>query len=105
MLFLNYPIEAIDQNQIRFSPFQHKGLQNEGQAPPSISVLSPCKQLENLYLIPIRKDMIARDNLTVDDEIGLFALEGEVLIFLNEDSRKLINGRALGDFQNLLLDA
>ena len=48
--------------------------------------------------------MIARDNLTVDYKIGLFALDGEVLIFYNEDSRKLIDGRALGDVQNLLLD-
>ena len=65
----------------------------------------PASQLENLYLIPFRKDMIARDNLTVDDEIGFFIPEGEVLIFLKEYPGKLIDGRVVGDFQNFLLDA
>ncbi len=46
--------------------------------------LSSCKQPENSYLIPFRKDLIALGNLTVYCKIGVFALEWEILIFLNQ---------------------
>jgi hypothetical protein len=51
------------------------------------------------------KDLIGRANLTVDNKIGLSALEGEFLIFLNQYAGKPVDGRALGDIQNLPLHA
>ena len=67
--------------------------------------LSSCKQLKYSYLIPFFKDLIASGNLTVDHKIGLSALEGEFLIFLNQYAVKPVNGCALGQIQNLLLHA
>ena len=65
--------------------------------------LSSCKQPEYPYLIPFCKDLIRRGNLAVDHKIGVSALQGEVLIFLNHDAGKPVDGRALGDIQNLPL--
>ena len=64
--------------------------------------LSSCKQLEYSYLIPFSKDLTVRGKMTVDHKIGLSALEGEGLIFLNQYAGKPVDGRAIGDIQNLL---
>ena len=46
--------------------------------------LSSREQLEYQYPIPFCKDLIVSRSLTVDKEIDLFILKGEVLEFLSQ---------------------
>ena len=57
-------------------------------------LLSSSKQLEYAPLIPLCKDLITGGNVAVDYKIGLFPLEGEVLIFMIMKAPLEYHGRA-----------